>query len=218
MKVFSPTPSLRPGTRQILLSFPGGDVIQSAGNKSTHHTFVYQAFLPLGLLLWGATDETFVKRIRIGSTSDGDLASWGEGAIPGRYFEARKSFAELQRLAELGELIGAVDAMQVLQMREAEPGCQITVDIDGPVTQFCMWGLTHDGESLPPKLARVVYQRKQGPIRPEEPELGSWLGEVIERRLSGDTPVFEVEAPTAEVAASLISTFLGDYTSTARRV
>lgn len=200
----APQPSLRPGTRQILLSFPGQDLLRNAPH-SLHSTYLNRPFLPLGLLFWGATDETFVTGVRVGNQRDLDASSVGT-RIPARYFEAGKTFAELSALADVGELQGAVELRQLLQLGEVYSGNQVNVEVEGPFESFCMWGLTSDGQA--PMLVRVQKQVKSGPLRLEEPPLESWLGEVIRRELAGDRVTFEVEGPSPEVVSGLIAAFM----------
>lgn len=200
-------PSLRPGTKQVLLSFPNARA-QPSGHVAMHSSGVYTAFLPLGLMFWGATEETFVRSVRVGNQVHVDLSTQ-EGRIPARYFQAGKTFSELLALADVGELQGAVEARQVLKMTQANAGSLVGVQVEGPFESFCMWGLTRDGE--PPLLVRIARQTKQGPLRPEEPSLDNWLGELIARELEGDRVEFECEGPTPEVVSGLVASFMAQH-------
>ncbi len=200
-----PQPSLRPGTKQVLLSFPIPHSVGSAGMTMNHQVMVTGPFVPLGLLFWGATEDTYVRNVRVGNTFAVDI-NHIEARIPARYFETGRTFADLLALADAGELQGAIEPRQVIQMAQADLGNMIGVQVEGPFESFCMWGLT--GEGRLPLLVRVDRQVKQGPLRPEEPPLESWLGEVIERELAGDRVAFEVEGPSPEVVSGLIAAFM----------
>jgi hypothetical protein len=179
--VKAPATSLRPGTKQVLLSFPGQE-LRRQGPKSLHETYTNRPFLPLGLMFWGATQDTFVTAVRVGNDMGLDASSLGM-RLPALYFQAGKTFAELAALAEVGELNGAVELRQLVQLGVAYTGNTLRVEVEGPFESFCMWGLTGDG---------------QAPL----------LAQIVSRELAGDRTTFECEGPTPEVVSGLLATFM----------
>lgn len=196
------------GTSQLLLPMELGPTCQP-GYCMTLTSTVQVKFLPLGLLLWGATAETWVTNIRVGNRYEGcaDFTS----RIPGRYFAASKTMRQLIELAELGELEGAVEPRQILTMSEAAPGTHVGFDVEGPLDAACFWGISQTGPMLPLR-ARITEETVQGPLRPEERRETRFVGVIIESRLGGDETVFEASGPTPES----VSTLLAAYASSRR--
>lgn len=191
------------GAKQILLSFD--EERQNYPRGTTLQTTVMRPFLPRGLFLWGATDATVVTRLQLGNLIDGDAGI--ESRIPGRYFAAGKSFAALSELALVGELEGACEPRQILDVVQADPGMRVRLDIEGPYEQACLWGLTRDLGLVPPRRARIESATVSGPLRPEEAREVRFVGEVIENGLAGEKIIFEAVGPSAEVVATLIAAF-----------
>lgn len=200
-----PQNSLPVGTQQILLSLhrhsagPGFGVTRLEGDAM-------REFLPRGLFIWGATEDTYVTRLQSGNQIEGDVNV--QSRIPARYFGAGKTLEVMRELAERGELEGAVEPRQILAMQKVEPGVLVRLDIDGPFENACLWGLTRDSAMAPPpRRARIELLTVTGPLRPEERSESRWVGEVIESKLDGDRVVFEASGPSAEVVATMISAF-----------
>lgn len=198
------------GTKNILLSFPYFDARSFApGFSHMHQTTVDRPFLPLGLLLWGATDYTYVKSIRVGNCVDGD-ANVCQSRIPGRYFEAGKTFEELLALAELGELEAAIEPRKVIQLQQAEPGVYVQVELEGPVDNLCFWGRTRTGAVAPLRASieeLVVY----GPLRPDEKRESRFVGQLIDGGLASDSVIFEASGPSAEIVSTLLAAHASGY-------
>jgi len=190
--VKQPIGPLLPGTKQVLLTFSEGRTISRDGRVDQHTAFVQRSFLPKGLILWGSTDSTFVHRIGVGNMVEVEIG--GDQAIPGRYFEQGRSFEELERLAEVGELELSLPARQVLEMTEASPGMSIAVHLSGPYDRFVVWGLTYSGLDRAHRRATI-----------EPLESGRFMGRLDEVTLSGVRTVLDVTAPDAQTAATLLA-------------
>lgn len=198
------------GTKQILLPMPDlGDSARNLerlpGRSESWSTCAQFPFLPRGLALWGATPDTYVTGVTVGHQSE---LMAGYGRIPGRYFEVGKTMTELARLADLGELEGAVEPRQILSMNVAEVGAMVRVSIEGPFSTFCLWGLTYSGAG-PAQNVLVERAVFQGPVLGEQKLEDRWSGRIVERGLGGDSTVLEVMAPTPEIAASLLTAAFG---------
>lgn len=191
------------GTKQVLVDFPGTGA--SGEGTTTSCTVVHRPFLPMGLLFWGATDETFVTRIQSGVMSEGSLS--GEGRIPARLFETDRSLTELRRLAELGELSGAVDARSVIEMEALPVGGVLSVGVQGPLRTLLAWGYTHvDGYpftevSIEPEPSGVAGS-PAGAVRAT-----SFTGVVTEHTLGGLRVRCRVRALHVDAVASLLMAF-----------
>lgn len=191
----SPAP---PGTKQVLLAFSSvssDSVRLRAGDIRRFTEGVQRPFLPLGLFLWGPTDDTYVHGVRIGNMMEVGV---GHARMPGRYFTVNRSFSELGKLAEIGELEVAVEARQLFEMTEATVGSIVGVDIEGPFAQVCLWGLTYTSGS-PAMRAEVVWEESTALLS------GKCKGQLIERRLRGDQVIAEVSAPSEESVCTLLA-------------
>lgn len=189
-----------PGTRQVLLGFDEG--VRPApllAARTTLRAIAHRPFLPLGLLLWGVTDDTYVTRIQVGNLSDGNVS--GQGRIPARLFETHRSLTELRRLAELGELPGAIDARAVMEMEAACVGALVTVELEGPCVNACLWGLTYtDGYPF----TEIEVTRSGAPgLHPPE----GYAGRVREHTLDGVREKCKVSSPTVESVTALLAAF-----------
>ena len=184
-----------PGTKQVLLTFNEALMRPRSSGARTIDTYVEQVslpFLPKGLLLWGATEDTFVHCVKVGNTNEVEIG--GYAPIPGRYFTTGRTFADIERLADAGELELAIEARQQLEMREAAVGVQIVVALSGPYDRFVLWGLT--------------YSRYEGPHRKAMVERvgdsAMYAGRLDEVRLAGVQTLLDVTAPDARIAAELL--------------
>lgn len=185
-----------PGTCQVLLAFN----TESGFHRSvrdrdiaTYCESVQRSFLPLGLILWGATNETLVHGVKVGNMSE--LEVGGYAPIPGRFFEQGRSFEDLERLAEAGELDVSIEARQQLRMNEASPGTMITVALSGPFERFCLWGRTYSSSNDRP--------HRRASVQPLDSREG-YAGRLDTVTLSGVATVLEVTAPDARIAADLL--------------
>lgn len=191
-----------PGIRTVLLAFGGADVrprdvVERVSGRPTRHVqsfceSVMLPFLPKGLLLWGATGDTFVHTIKVGNVTEAEVG--GVAPIPGLYFEQGRSFDDIARLAEAGELDLALDARLQLEMREASPGMMITVALSGPFDRFCLWGSTYT-DGRPYRRASVAALESNAHV---------FSGRVDEIGLAGVRTVLDVTAPDAATAAALL--------------
>lgn len=193
MKKAEPLPL---GTKQVLIAFRTPDYEPHREHWScTMSAEVRTPFLPLGLFLWDVTDATFVVRVMIGNLIQ---AENNGSPIPGRYFTANYTFEELQQLAARGELELSIEQRQVLEMSEARPGSLLTLQMRGPFTQACLWGLTYSGDG--PTLHASIERR---PSYGDEPS--GYTGRLLERRLRGEVLLGDVTAPTEASVCALIA-------------
>ncbi len=147
-----------------------------------------------------------IRSVQVGNQSEMDVSN--NGSVPASYFETGRTFEELQRLADHGELEGAFDVRQILPASSvAHPGNTIQIVTEGPIERLCMWGLTSDGPVS--RLVRIGRQTVAGPVLADEPVIEQWLGEVVERELGGDRVSLEVLGPYPEVVGSLIAALIG---------
>ena len=187
-----------PGTKQVLLGFNEGDHRQREigyAKVDVHVAHVHQAFLPRGMIIWGATEETLLYEIKVGNQTEVAI-DWAP--IPARYFETGRSFEEIQRLADAGELDLSLDARQHLEMNEASPGTVISVHLSGPYDRVCLWGTTYAKNGRAFRRARVQKLEASA----ERPEC--FTAQLDEITLSGPMNVLDVQAPDAATAASLL--------------
>lgn len=194
-----------PGMKQVLAPFhlvldrePLRD-----DSYTTLTTQAHRPFLPLGLFIWGATDETRLLAVRVRNFMEASLTG---DAIPARYFETGRTFEEIVKLAEAGELELSVPERQRLEMEPAEVGNQLAIEVRGKFSNACFWGLTytHGG---PFRSAAVTYApnafvREQDglPLHGE-----AYQGRLIEHRLGGDAVVLQVQAATEAACVSLLT-------------
>ena len=83
-------------------------------------------FKPMGLIVWGASEHTFIDDIMCGNQCEAGVSG---SSIPARYFETGRSFEEVLKLAELGELELSLPQRQVLKMASvAGESCPQTAD------------------------------------------------------------------------------------------
>src|SRR5262245_38488864 len=149
------------------------------------------AFLPLGLQLWGVTDETIVDGIRGGNVNEVII---GEHGVPGSWFTARRSFAEIERLIASGELLGRTPPRELFEMSELQSGQNVALLLKGPYDQGLFWGLTYPN-GMGPTIAIDVT----GPDA-----TGQYRGVAISRALAGDLTLAEVTAPNIDACSALL--------------
>lgn len=188
-----------PGIGQALLAFDLAppDVTRAFSGDEVRQWrgFCHGPFLPRGLLMFGATAETYVLRVMMGNMSEVEVSGM---AIPGRYFETGRSFEQIARLADAGELAGAVGAHQLITMTESYGGAQAMVETQGPFESLCLWGSVY--EQGTPYLKASV-ERVKGADRSED----YFRGQLHEVGLAGLRPVLDVTAPDARTAAELLA-------------
>ena len=186
--------ALPPGTKQIVL----GESALGANGKRPEvgvrphlSQTVHQYFLPLGLYVQGATSETTIRRINCGN--------WrvdGDSSIPALYFSTHKTLAELQALAELGEI--APLPWQRFEMVELYVGNRWSIEFEGPFDGACLWGLCwRDG-----KPGELVEVRQVPGVNGEK---GWHEGCVVRMGLSGRDPLLSVRSPTEEGVCRLLA-------------
>mgnify|MGYP001581685854 CR=1 FL=1 len=188
VKAYSP-----PGTKQIVLgeSALGANGRRPGVGERTHlSSTVHADFLPIGLYVQGATSDTTIRRIHCGN--------WrvdGDSSIPALYFATHKTLAELERLAELGEIRPL--PWQRFEMVELYAGNRWSIEFEGPLDGVCLWGLAYrDGK--PSELVEVREVRGQGG------EEGWHEGAVVRNGLSGKQVLLSVKSPTEDGVCRLL--------------
>ena len=187
--------ALPPGTKQVVLgeSALGANGRRPSVGERTHLSqTVHEDFLPLGLYVQGATSDTTIQRIQCGN--------WrvdGESSIPALYFSTHKTLAELQALANLGEI--APLPWQRFEMVELYAGNRWSIELQGPLDGACLWGLTYRDR----KPAEQVEVRR---VFAETGSTEVWHeGAVVRHGLSGKQVLLCVRSPTEEGACRLLS-------------
>jgi hypothetical protein len=161
------------------------------GEIHTWQEFPQLMFKPMGILFWGATDQTYIKSVRCGNSHE--VAVGGVDNIPARYFEAGKSFEEMKKLAELGELELSIPQRQIISMSTLEIGNSVSITTSGPFKNFCMWGKTPDGYG---PLPQEVVIEKSG---------AEFKASVSQLTLDGPQELLVIRAPTSEDCAIIIA-------------
>lgn len=143
----------------------------------------------VGLILWGATDETFVRHLFSGN--EGLLPGCSNIAIPGRIFEERvRTPEEILDLVKRGDLKPG-DFKPVESRNSASPYNTLGVVLEGPCKAAClvvnMWR-----ESAPPLEVKI-----------EPAGISGFVATVNRYTLHGVERVLRAEAPTAEICAEL---------------
>lgn len=182
-----------PGTKQVLLAFNQGHVRPrdvSGRHVESYTEYVNLPFLPKGLMLWGATGDTLVHTVKVGNTTEVEIG--GLAPMPGLYFAQGRSFEDIVRLADAGELDVSIEARQQLEMNEAYPGNTVSVSLSGPCDRLVLWGVTY---SLGGPHRRAVVEALAG---------GGFSARLDEVTLRGIATVLDVTAPDAASAASLL--------------
>lgn len=116
------------------------------------------------------------------------------GPIPASWFATKRSFAELKVLAERGELKKADVNLEVADVLEL--GARVKVEIEGPMTGMCLWGLSACGP-LPP-MRWDCKKTDDGAVV-----------SLYETDLLGEHEVFKVAAPSVDSAQDLTAIFWG---------
>jgi hypothetical protein len=163
----------------------------------------HRPFLPLGLFIWGAKDETTVERCVVGSQHEGSIT---QEPIPARYFETGRTLAELEALADKGELELSLEQRHVIEMEVAEVGNSVSVAIKGPFENVCFWGLTYAqrGPRLTQRIEPAEWQRELAEGRGQA-QVSGFRGQVIQHHLGGDRVISNVYAPSEESVCRLLA-------------
>ncbi len=186
--------ALPSGTKQVVL---GQSALRAdgrrpgMGERTLLSQTVHQEFLPLGLYVQGATSETTIHAIQCGN--------WrvdGDSSIPALYFATHKTLAELEQLAELGEI--APLPWQRFEMVELYAGNRWSIELQGPLDGVVLWGLCwRDGKPS----EKVEVRRVKAMDASEE-----WHeGGVVRTGLSGREPLLSVRSPTEEGVCRLLA-------------
>lgn len=189
------------GAMQLLLScetLPPPAVTRSFGVKENHswHLSPYQVFQPLGLLFWGATEDTFITRMQIGNQEGASISG---ARLPAKYFSTGRSFDELKKLAAQGELQLSIPERQILDCPLLEMNCHLRVETVGPFESFCAWGIIHpDYANF--RTVKVVCN---------DVAVGGYRGTIIDETMTGHRQRFAAEATTEAGCIQLLETFLG---------
>lgn len=197
-----------PGTHQVLFTFKRDKKAEKQLALSALHSGVIalsetaqRPFLPLGLFVWGATADTLVERVLIGRQHEASLT---QHPIPARFFETGRSMAELQALADAGELVLSVEQRRVIEMEVAEVGNNISLAVRGPFEDVCLWGLTYSQQW--PLLTQVIEPVEKPITFGVElgPDWKGFRGRVIEHHLGGDRVISHVYAPSEQSVCQLL--------------
>ncbi len=182
-------------TIQKLLGFDGQREMNCQGIMPGERTVwmdhIQLPFKPMGLILWGASEHTFIDSIQCGNQCEGQASC---AAIPGRFFEVGKSFDDIVKLAELGELDITVPQRAILKMASMSPGMTMRITTIGPFSQFCVWGTSAEGHGPMP---REVTIEKEG---------DRFVGTVVQHSLDGPETLLTVHAPSSSDCASILNT------------
>lgn len=182
-----------------LLAFPNSNKVSlnmavKPGVTSSYQAQVQNPFKPMGFIIWGATDETSIIDLKVGNTCEGQVSY---EPIPARFFETDRTFEEIERLAEVGELALSLPQRQVLKMRTAEPGVSVSVLLSGPFARFCMWGYSAALYEAP-QVAEIVQLTD-----------GKYEGRITTSTLDGDHVQSIVQAPGSMECATLMAALKG---------
>lgn len=188
-----------PGAHQIVLDLADtqlqGHPRDVKPGTSNYWTIMpSQRFLPLGVLFWGAAPETRVTAIFTGNVHGGVEH---EG-VPARYFETGRSLAEIEKLAAVGELGGALPDRLLLRLTTCEYGSQVGVRVVGPFEGCCMWGLVPDGQYHQVLDTRIWLDEASKQHR----------AEVVGLDINGPILKFAATAASESVALELVKSYL----------
>lgn len=174
----------------VTRAYPAGRLTQVLTAFSYAH-----GFKPLGLLFWGATEDTFVVERRVGNQSQ----HLNSSKIPARWFESGRSFAELEALAEAGELgaVMAQDLRRVLPMDTIYSGVMLSVHVEGPFESLCVWGV------LPSEREGLLGVEVDEAVGAEKAVARVYRQRVLDREI-----LFEATAPAEEDAVRLAQSFI----------
>lgn len=149
-------------------------------------------FKPMGLIVWGASDQTYIDDIQCGNQSEVQASCSG---IPARFFEVGKTFDELKKLAEVGELELSLPQRSILRMGALHAGMTMRVRTRGPFSQFCVWGVApNDYGPLPKEIT----------IEPNPITGKGFVGTIVQHSLDGPQEMLVVNAPTSADCASIL--------------
>lgn len=133
----------------------------------------FQRFVPTGLIFWDVPKETVILNVRVGNMEQ-TLSDYEKGGIPAHLFDGGKTFEEIERLAEMGELGAALPERMLWQLDTVEPGCILRVRTVGPFGGGCVWGIIPDGSKYGALDARVRWQEESKDYRAEVMTLGAF--------------------------------------------
>lgn len=187
----------KPGTVQILIPLepPRETPTSLAHVASWYGQIMHGDFLPLGLGVWGADETTRIHAIQIGNASN-VISSYG--AVPASWFSTQRTMAELKELSDRGELVpNGVLPKQLHEMDVAHLGNTLTIDVSGPITAACFFGLGRTGNVPTPYGIDV-----------SETNDGRWQSTITRHGLLRDEQIGRITAPTAEIAAQLAPSLL----------
>jgi hypothetical protein len=186
----NPRSVCKPGVKQIVVAARPWEQRDSsefaADTVYSMPVHPYRPFLPLGLFVIGATPRTFVEDVRTGNQSH------FSGPVSAEYFSNGKSFAELEQLAERGEL--SVPPHQHFEIDVVDSGQSLIVQMRGPFSGVALWGLAQVG----PVPSQSVDVKCEG---------SEHVGTIVEHRLRGDEVVLTVRSPTESGCCRLLESF-----------
>lgn len=155
-------------------------------------------FKPMGLIIWGASEHTFIDAMQCGNQSEAQVSS---SSIPGRFFEVGKSFDDIKKLAELGELDLSLPQRSLLRMDTLEPGMTMRVHTSGPFSQFCVWGIAPNDYGPLPKEVTIEEET----VDAATGKVKRFIGTIVQHSLDGPQELLVVHAPTSADCATILS-------------
>jgi hypothetical protein len=123
------------------------------------------------------------------------------GPLPGAIFEQRRSFEELARLAEQGELGEVAQNYEFLPMDVLESGNQAQLRIDGSCTAAALFGHRYARGAGPSTAVRVG--RVKNVV--DADGFHAYEGQIVLQELGGERAVFTATAPDESGVIQLIT-------------
>lgn len=155
-----------PGAHQVIAVLTKDATKVAPGESRDWMVHPFQRFVPTGLIFWDVPKETTIERVQVGNTEQSP-SDWGQGGVPAHLFDGGKTFAEIERLAEMGELGMALPERMIWKLDTVEPGCILRVRARGPFGGACAWGIVPDGSKYGALDARVRWQEESKDYRAE---------------------------------------------------
>ena len=126
--------NVRPARCQKLFHIGRWELPQNSQGGIIVSRHAQELFKPMGLVLWGASEETVITGLHVGTRQQllGDL--------PGRAFECNKSLAELGELAKDGNLSWPGEEYILNECEVLQPGITVQLHFKGLLKDAALWG------------------------------------------------------------------------------
>lgn len=187
--------SVPPGARQVIVpvaTFHTGHV--AATQEQTWTAIIHQQFLPLGLVVWGADPDAVITAIRVGNCAEAGLDVPG---VPASFFDTGRSFDDLKRLAEMGELGAALPDRMILKLTVCELGNSLRITTRGRFEGAAFWGLAREGWQHGTLDSRIWKTEKHG-----------YRAEVVSLEIFGPVLRFGASTESEGAATELVKAYL----------